>query len=242
MKPNIKVLCLSGWAQSHQSLNPIFDNLEQNCEIINFDYSKIKNSKTLFNKLKELNQQPDVIIGWSLGGQLAMRCILEKIFHPKLLILLSTPIQFIESEDIKKAMPRIRFEEFKYNFQTSPDKTLKRFLALMLMNDSKAKNNIKSAHKTHIDINQSNHLNLVYWLEELGKFSFNDIQLSDLPKSLLIHGDKDAVVNFNQSSLIKKKINNSKLEIFNDCGHIIHLHDLTKLQSVIKRALNELHI
>ena len=299
-KQKSTILCLSGWGQKSESLQAIFNDFGKNYQIINFDYNQFSSIESLFTELSNLDIQPEIIIGWSLGGQLAIRSILAKIFKPKLLILLATPFQFVACprvqtigtseklstnifknflwknfasfwhniaifcqkivkfipKKIKKigtkkqilsysevpAMPKTTFNEFTESFTKLPNKTLKRFMALMLMNDKKAKHNIKSLKDLYLEIDETNYENLLFWLKELGRFSCHHLDFKLLPKSLIIHGSEDMVINVNQSKLLAKKIANCKLEIFNNCSHIIHLHDLEKLQSIIKQQIDESHI
>lgn len=199
MKPKQRILCLSGWAQNYKALEPVFSESE-NFEIISFDYSKYNKTDDLFFALKNSAINPDIICGWSLGGQLAIRLIAEKIFDPKFLILLAPPFQFVKSPAISAAMPESAFAEFYNNFIKSPDKTLKKFSILSLMNDKNA-----DELTSNLQITDENHQNLIFWLDELKRFSCHEIDFSNFPSTLLIHGDGDMVVHENQAKIFKEK-------------------------------------
>ena len=56
--------------------------------------------------------------------------------------------------------------------------------------------------------------------------------------TLIIWGDKDVSYNFNQVDTLKKNIPNSKLKIFKDCGHNVHLEEPQKFNETVKNFLS----
>ena len=56
--------------------------------------------------------------------------------------------------------------------------------------------------------------------------------------TLIIWGDKDVSYNFNQVDILKKNIPNSKLKIFKDCGHNVHLEEPQKFNETVKNFLS----
>ena len=55
--------------------------------------------------------------------------------------------------------------------------------------------------------------------------------------TLIIWGDKDVSYNFDQVDVLKKNIPNSKLEIFKDCSHNVHLEEPQKFNETVKNFL-----
>jgi len=55
--------------------------------------------------------------------------------------------------------------------------------------------------------------------------------------TLIIWGDRDLSYNFNQVNDLKKNIPNSKIEIFKDCSHNVHLEAPQKFNEIIKNFL-----
>ncbi len=214
------VLCLSGWAQKPNSLENLFTAKSNHFEVINFDYSIFNNIDDFFQAILDLRIKPDIIVGWSLGGQLACRLIAEKILSSNHLVLISTPFQFVKSRRIAAAMPQKSFDEFYHNFVSRPDKTLKKFSLLMNINDKNA-----TQLADNLDINDNNHQKLAFWLKELERFSCYDLKFDDFPKTNIIHGSSDLVVHPSQSKIFKEKISNSELKIINGCGHTPHMSD-----------------
>lgn len=235
MKPII--LCLSGWAQKPESLQAIFDDQKKlsfnQFQIINFDYSQFCSVEECFLALKDLKINPQIIVGWSLGGQIACRLIAENIFNPRLLILISAPFQFVKSPKISAGMPKMVFDVFCSNFAKNSAKTLEKFSVLMMMS------NVKRAKELaqNLEINDQNYPSLVFWLSELGRFSCYDLDFYNFPKTLIFHGAGDVVVNVAQAKIFADKIKDSKLTIFPDCGHCPHISNLEEMKKVINNFL-----
>lgn len=72
------------------------------------------------------------VCGWSLGGQIALRWAERMPQQVQRLILLATTPCFVQRADWLCAMPLEIFQEFAQDIQQSPEKTLKRFIALQV--------------------------------------------------------------------------------------------------------------
>ncbi len=57
--------------------------------------------------------------------------------------------------------------------------------------------------------------------------------------TLIIWGDRDVSYNFDQVDTLKKNIPNSKLEIFKDCSHNVHLEEPQKFNETVKNFLGQ---
>lgn len=222
-----KILCLSGWGQKSDSLEIIFkESFFDPFFVSSFDYSSLAGVEDFFTAIK--SQNPKILIGWSLGGQLAVRLIEKKILAPKLLILLAPPFQMIKDERIHAGMSRATFSEFHKNFSQAPNKTLKQFSILTAMNDQNAADIARN-----LDIRDQNFEQLKFWLEELSRFSCFGVDFTNMPRTLFIQGAGDMVVHASQANYFNEKIKNCRLEIFKNCGHAPHLNDLVRLQKFI---------
>jgi pimeloyl-ACP methyl ester carboxylesterase len=237
MNQQLSILSLAGWAQKPNSLEPLFSNFSSPHKIINFDYIQFSNVKNCFNAVKNLSDNPDIIIGWSLGGQIAARLIADKILTPKLLILIATPFQFVKSEQIAAAMPKNSFELFRANFIKNSAQTLEKFSLLMMLNNAaRARELAKNLY-----INDKNYDNLLFWLDELGIFSCYDLNFANFPRTLIFHGQGDLVVHQLQSKIFASKIANSRLEMLSDCGHCPHISNQEQLQKIINEEIDQIN-
>lgn len=228
-----KILCLSGWGQKFDSLEIIFKESDFDPFFVSsFDYSRLGNIEEFFADSFFKNSNPEVLIGWSLGGQLAIRLIAKKILFPKLLILLAPPFQMIKDNRIQAGMSKSTFADFYQNFVKGPDKTLKQFAILTAMNDRNASEIART-----LDVNEENFEQTKFWLEELSRFSCFDIDFSEMPRTLFVQGAGDMIVHASQAEYFKERIKNFRLEIFKNCGHAPHLNNLTNLRDLIKEEI-----
>ncbi|AWL29754.1 hydrolase [Acinetobacter defluvii] len=127
---NQRILLITGWGGGTKLLTPLQSALQQKghyVELIN-----------IFNVFDEavLQYQTDhatdfdVIIGWSLGGQLATLLVdqVSKQYHQhKVLITLASNPCFVANEQWQTAMSPSTFQNFKQAFETDAITTLKKF-------------------------------------------------------------------------------------------------------------------
>nr|WP_277607254.1 hydrolase [Acinetobacter higginsii] len=145
-----KILLITGWGGGAELLKPLHEALEQKghrVERIN-----------IFNALDDgiLQQQVeqavkfDVIIGWSLGGQLATLLvdqIQQQYAEQKVLITLASNPCFVAQADWTTAMPVETFMQFKQSFEQDAITTLKRFGLLVCQGASSAKKDFVAMQK-----------------------------------------------------------------------------------------------
>ncbi len=226
------ILCLSGWGQKFNSLEKIFsDPAFKSFQISSLNYLNLSSTNDFFSEAKKFGDV-EILVGWSLGGQMLLRSIAQKIFKPKLLILIAPPFQMVKDLRIRAAMSQETFAQFYQNFVSFPTKTLKKFVILSAMNDRNASQIAKD-----LEVDDSNFEQLKFWLEELARFSCFDVDFAnDFPqdlRTLYFQGAGDMIVHPSQAEYFLQRIKNFRLEIFKDCGHAPHLNDLARVRSVI---------
>jgi pimeloyl-ACP methyl ester carboxylesterase len=89
----------------------------------------------------------------------------------------------------------------------------------------------------NLKIDEKNYPGLVFWLEELGRFSCSDLDFTNFPPALILHGQGDMVVNVEQAKTFAKKIKNAQLEIIPNCGHCPHISHLQEVRRVLSSKL-----
>lgn len=229
------ILSLSGWGQKSDSLESIFDSRPfEEFSIRSFDYSTLNSTDSFFSSIKSLKLDPEILIGWSLGGQLAIRLIEKKIINPKLLILIAPPFQMVKDKNIQAGMSRDTFDVFYNNFVKAPGKTLKQFSILTAMNDKNASEIART-----LDISDKNNKNLQFWLEELNRFSCFNVDFKNMPRTLFFHGAGDMITHISQSGYFQERIKDFRLEVFKNCGHAPHLNNIEKLRESIFEEISK---
>ena len=230
------ILCLSGWGQKSDSLEFIFqESVFDSLFISSFNYYRLNKINEFFDNIRSKNLDPEFVIGWSLGGQLAIRLIAKQIVKPKILFLIAPPFQMIKDSRIQAGMAVKTFQEFYSNFVKAPDKTLKQFAILTAMNDKNA-----AEIARNLDISEDNFAQLKMWLEELSSFSCFDIDFSQMPRTVFFQGAGDMIVHQTQAQYFKERIANFRLEIFENCGHAPQLNNVNKVRKIIAEEISDM--
>ena len=124
------ILLITGWGGGTKLLASLKQALEAKGHIVELI--------NIFNALDEhiLQEQVekakdfDVIIGWSLGGQLATLLVdqISKQFQPqKTLITLASNPSFVQNEEWHTAMDQLTFQNFTQSFEHDAIATLRKF-------------------------------------------------------------------------------------------------------------------
>lgn len=226
----MKILALSGWGQPHDTLSDVVSNATH------FDYADYKTIDEALAAIAKEAKSHDAVIGWSLGGQLAVRAIASGLMNPKKLVLIGAPFQFVHSGDAKIGMPRDKFQKFRDNYERNAARTLAKAWELIVLND-KNPDYVRAQFEKY---NQSSMLekNWLHWLDMLDGFTCKNLDFSQFPPSLLLHGAQDAVVEHSQAHEFVKLIPQAKHIIFEDAGHAPHWHDTQAVKNHIEEYLN----
>ena len=137
-----KILLITGWGGGAELLKPLHDALEQqghSVERINI-FNALDNE--VLGQQVEFAHNFDVIVGWSLGGQLATLLvdqIQQQYDEQKVLITLASNPCFVAQADWTTAMPVETFMQFKQSFEQDVITTLKRFGLLVCQGANSAK-------------------------------------------------------------------------------------------------------
>lgn len=70
------------------------------------------------------------ILGWSLGGQVAMRLAQQQSSHVQALICLASNLSFVQRDGWPEAMAQDALQQFQTAFACLPERTLQRFCVL----------------------------------------------------------------------------------------------------------------
>jgi len=141
MKLQIKILLITGWGVGIEPLQSLKLHLEQNgyeTQLINIFNVLDNNFQNQLNLLNDI----DVVIGWSLGGQLAtllVESFYQKTGITKTLITLASNPCFVANDNWQTAMPADVFSQFKASFLQNPQAILKRFYYLITQGSTQAK-------------------------------------------------------------------------------------------------------
>ncbi|WP_087546993.1 hydrolase [Acinetobacter sp. WCHA39] len=145
-----RILLITGWGGGAELLKPLHEALEQKgYSVERINIFNLLNDDVLQQHV-ELAVKFDVIIGWSLGGQLAtilVNQIQQQYAEQKVLITLASNPCFVAQADWMTAMPVESFMQFKQSFEQDAITTLKRFGLLVCQGASSAKKDFIAMQK-----------------------------------------------------------------------------------------------
>lgn len=145
-----RILLITGWGGGAELLKPLHEALEQKGHSVErINIFNVLNGDVLQQHV-ELAVEYDVIIGWSLGGQLAtilVNQIQQQYAEQKVLITLASNPCFVAQADWMTAMPVETFMHFKQSFEQDAITTLKRFGLLVCQGTSSAKKDFVAMQK-----------------------------------------------------------------------------------------------
>lgn len=225
----MKILTFSGWAQPYDSIQHLLPGSEA------IDYAS-HDETSLFTYLSHTHADAELAIGWSLGGQLAVRAIANTVLNPKKLVLIAAPFQFVADQQFPHAMPKELFEIFYDNYKNDTARTVSKFTGLIAKGDS---------NQTHVEsILRENTQGLDSerwrpWLYNLGHFSARALDFSHFPPTLIVHGEKDAIVKVEHARIYNQTIPASKIVVLPQVAHAPHLHDEEQFHTILHEFLHE---
>ncbi len=237
----LPLVFIHGWASNNLCWQKLVKDLQKqhNLYLIELPGCGQNTTETKFelsallNEVKAALPEQCYLIGWSLGGMLALQVasyLPERVVG---VLTIASNLVFTEKSDWPWAMPKQTFQDFFDAYKSKPVATLKRFKALQLMGDenrtalSEILLNIESAHQKIGSIQWLTLLNL------LGEIDNRDlVQNLSLPV-LHVFGEKDALVPASAAEEIKKQYPSQQVELLPFCGHAIPLSKPKELLKII---------
>ncbi|MFZ4540383.1 MAG: alpha/beta fold hydrolase [Rickettsiales bacterium] len=217
----MSTLLLSGWAQPADALASLAE------DPVLFDYSEYTPAAAIaaLAKLK-----PTHVVGWSLGGQLAMRAMTTGAIAPRHLTVLAAPQQFVSDDMALPGMGSTTYRLFRDSYTKDPARTKTRFHGLIAKGDVRERQ-IRELLRHHPNVEEIDRW--LPWLEELETYSLPIAMLASAPPILIIHGMNDAIVPFAQSEHLVRQLPNATLNSWEGVGHAPHQHDAERARREI---------
>jgi len=194
-------------------------------EFKDFSFSSYTILYALDNYLKE----PYSLLGWSMGGQIALEMYKQKSGHKcgdpgcshnpiESLILVSSTPKFVASDDFSVGMNKAVFHKFKKGINEHADISTDEFYKLVF-----SKNEDSGKYIDDLKKQTPKQKTLSSSMESFEKFDERNILLKITVPTLIMTGDSDGVIDPKASMFMSQEINNSSLRLFKGAGHAPHL-------------------
>ncbi len=185
---------------------------------------------------QELPQVPCHLIGWSLGGMLAMKLALS---HPKRiqsLILVNTTPRFRQSDNWKYGCDDEIFQAFEQGVEHQAGKTMSRFFAMMFHGEDISRSDYQSiAHQAIDRHHPPTQEGLQHGLTLLSEMDLHDNLSNITQPTLIISGDSDAIISPKSSRTLAEHIPHATLHRFRASGHAPFLSHSAQFNSLLEQ-------
>jgi len=185
--------------------------------------------------LQQCPNRPVIMIGWSLGGMLALQLALRYRSRISGLVLVSATPCFCKKEGWEHGCEDAVFEEFKQGVAMHSIKIMSRFFALMFHGDAlprPAYNRLARAvvNRKHPPTRKA----LETGLEILSNLDLReDLDNIHLP-CLVLHGENDTVVPLAAGQALAAGIPDACFLGFPDCGHAPFLTQADRFNHILE--------
>ncbi|MDP1643914.1 MAG: pimeloyl-ACP methyl ester esterase BioH [Thiobacillus sp.] len=154
--PKPVLALVHGWGMNARVFDALADLLGDDFEVRVFDLpghggrdALVENTlRTWANDLAQQLPQGATLLGWSLGGQVAMRAALDYPRKITRLILLASTPKFVATEDWQRGMAAADLQDFGAALLADPQATLLRFLSLQTRGMSGQKTMLQQLRQT----------------------------------------------------------------------------------------------
>lgn len=225
----MEVVALNGWAQKAESLREVLP--EGSATVYYGDCASVE---TVFKRLQQANPEPDVLLGWSLGGQLSVRAVAAGIIKPKKLVLLGAPFQMVADKHFRGGSPKALVAASRFALAANAELMLREFQATMLAKGDSCAEAIKAVAPQYLAPMEG--MQWLFWFDELARYSCRELDFSGFPPTHIIHGEEDAVIPFANAEAFCERIAGAQLHRLKKCGHAPHWHDANFVKAVITGA------
>jgi len=170
--------------------------------------------------MRRMPDEPVIVIGWSLGGMLAMHLALAHPQRFQALALVAATPRFTRAPDWPHGCPDALFDEFDAGVAQASNKALSRFFALMLHGDGLSRRQYQQLARQAVDrAHPPSQTALAAGLQWLARFDLR----SDLPRlklpCLVMYGDGDGIVPPAAGHFLAGRLPDVREFVFPACGH-----------------------
>ena len=240
------LLMIHGWGVNSEIWVSLVDELKLFASVYLIDLPGMGGSSsispyTLDNIAKEIKANVPIkkfnILGWSLGGQVAMSLAIRMPEFVEKLILMSTTPCFVEKKDWSYGINKQFFLNFEKEAKQNLNNTLMKFFLIQTRGFDDSKNMMRFLKNTFIEIRDDNKSSMQSALNVLKETDLrNEVQKIDKP-TLIIAGDKDRLTSSKASIWLYEKIKGATLKEIKGANHMPFISHREIMTESVKKFL-----
>tara|TARA_B100000035_G_scaffold210907_1_gene180596 strand:+ start:60653 stop:61423 length:771 start_codon:yes stop_codon:yes gene_type:complete len=227
------LVLIHGWGMNSNVWNNIEADLSKYFKLIMINLPGMGSCKsnddydmsTIVDSLNKLIPKNAILLGWSLGGQIAMayqRKFPQKIKH---LILVSSTPCFINKKEWNCGVEKDIFEKFASQLFVDWKKTIHQFFLLQLYGLPNIRKVVAKFEDTMLRDGMPDPRALISGLKLLLDTDYRKNLLNINVRTLIISGDRDRLTPLASSKYMADIIPKSVLRVFPGAGHIPFLFE-----------------
>ena len=240
------LLMIHGWGVNSEIWVSLVDELKLFASVYLIDLPGMGGSSsispyTLDNIAKEIKANVPIkkfnILGWSLGGQVAMSLAIRMPEFVEKLILMSTTPCFVEKKDWSYGVNKQFFLNFEMEAKQNLNNTLMKFFLIQTRDIDDSKNVMRFLKNEFIELKDENKSGMQLALNVLKETDLrNEVQKIDKP-TLIIAGDKDRLTSSKASIWLYEKIKGATLKEIKGANHMPFISHREIMTESVKKFL-----
>lgn len=222
---------ISGFSQPASILKKLGESLKLDGERLYLSSSELVGQKSYIDNLHEKlkDQNNIVLIGWSLGGSIALEYAAR--FKVSALVIISGTACYVKNESNSSGIEPVRVEALIKGVTQSKEQSLRRFIT-SVCSPMDGQTEFENCYKNALNV--SSYI-LVHNLEYFKK-DFRSLCSKIQCPTLIMHDQDDRVVPFAQGELLAELIKQSKKYFTSGFGHLI----INKQPELLAREIEKL--
>ncbi len=232
-----RVQAWHGWGFGPAVFDPLHSALVDRCKLSApaLKAPESGNFETWSGELAAQLSANEVLLGWSLGAMLALGAVAAGA-RPRALVLIGASPRFVASADWPHGLDAGTVAAFRSGVAEQPARTLKRFLALQTLGDSR-----RGAAQALLE--QSLEADATKLTPALTALINADLRRSigqiRVP-TLLLHGENDALMPLPAATWLDDHLPDARLVVLPQCGHAPHVTQAHRIADALMQFLGSL--